>query len=89
MPETAVLPDGTYIFKPKIPNLGKFWKVCLCWYFYGQFVFCMVIWYILWSFGLDIFNEMKYISSVKITTSSKFKLNKDRTKVFLDATQPR
>jgi hypothetical protein len=56
-----------YIFKPKNPNLGKFWRalqwimfvyfmaICL---FYGHLVFLLpfgiftAIWYISWPFGI-------------------------------------
>jgi hypothetical protein len=44
-----------HIFKPKNPNLGKFWRV-LQWkmlvYFNGHLVYFRAIWYILWTFGI-------------------------------------
>jgi hypothetical protein len=51
------LPDGTYIFKPKIPNWvnfggscnGKCWYILWHWvYFYGHLVEFLPIWCILW-----------------------------------------
>jgi hypothetical protein len=60
----AGLPDGTYIFKPKIPNLGKFLKLKMLEYFmaiwnllqpfdifYGKFGNLVVMWYIFLLFG--------------------------------------
>jgi hypothetical protein len=50
-----------YIFKPKIPFWVNFGRSCngRCWYFlrplclfYGQIVYFMAIWYIMWSFGI-------------------------------------
>jgi hypothetical protein len=62
------LPDW-YILKPKIPILGKFWKVLQWktliffmanvytyymanWFFYGQLVRFVVIWYYFSRFGM-------------------------------------
>jgi hypothetical protein len=42
------LPDGTYIFKPKNPNLGKFWRVLQC----KMLVCFWQFGYILWTFGI-------------------------------------
>jgi hypothetical protein len=64
-----------YIFKPKNPNLGKFWKVlqwkmltiCL---FYSQMVhwyICidfMAICYILWSFGIFTYGHLVNFMSI-------------------------
>jgi hypothetical protein len=53
-----------HIFKPKIPILGKFWRVLqwktlvytyfcnLVYVFYGHFVYFMVTWYIFPRFGM-------------------------------------
>jgi hypothetical protein len=52
-------------FQTKNPILGKFWKV-LQWkmlVFYGQMVYFMAIWYIMWSFG--IFFPFWYIATEK------------------------
>jgi hypothetical protein len=46
-PQT-VLPDGMHIFKPKTPNLGKFWRALQC----KMLVYFMAIWSIRRSFGL-------------------------------------
>jgi hypothetical protein len=40
-----------HFFKPKNPNLGKFWRV-LQW---KILVYFMAIWYILWPFGIFMF----------------------------------
>jgi hypothetical protein len=61
------LPDGMYIFIPKIPILGKFWRV-LQWkmlvYFMAIwsilrpfFVYFTALWYIFWPFGKFWFIE--------------------------------
>jgi hypothetical protein len=55
------LPDGRYIFRPKIAIWVNFGGSCngRCWYilctfgvFYGHLIYFMTIWYILWSFGI-------------------------------------
>jgi hypothetical protein len=69
LPSGAGLPDGIHIFKPKNPNLGKFWSV-LQWkmfvylvtilsilrpfgIFCGHLVYFMVVWYIFSPFWYD------------------------------------
>jgi hypothetical protein len=37
-----------FVFKPKIPNLGKFWGTFEC----QMLVYSMTIWNILWPFGI-------------------------------------
>jgi hypothetical protein len=54
------LPDGTYIFKPKIP----IWRV-LEWkkfvYFIAHLVYFTANWYILWAFGV-FYGQFEYFS---------------------------
>jgi hypothetical protein len=47
------LPDGTFSFRPKISDLGKFWRA-LQWKVLVQIhlVYFMAIWSILWPFGI-------------------------------------
>jgi hypothetical protein len=54
-----------FVFKPKIPNLGKFWRA-LEWYmlvciFYDHLEYFMAIWYNLWPFGI-VCGDLLYFS---------------------------
>jgi hypothetical protein len=60
-------------FQTKNCNWGKFWGSCngKCWYIlrtfglcYGHLIYSMVIWYILWPFG--IFSSFWYVTPRKI-----------------------
>jgi hypothetical protein len=73
-PYRTGLPDGAYIFKPKIPIWVNFVVSCneRCWeilwpsgLFYCRFVYFMTVWYNLWSFWY-IFLVLVYFSGFGI-----------------------
>jgi hypothetical protein len=64
---STVLPDGMYIFRPKIPIWVNFGRSCngRCWYFYVLFVYFAAKWYILCPFG-TFSGRLVYFSRVGI-----------------------
>jgi hypothetical protein len=69
-------------FQNKNSNLGKFWKdlqlkmLVFLWTFcllYGQMVYFMDIWYILWSLGTYIFPVLVYCTDKNLATLMKIR----------------